>query len=747
MLLPDFTRILTAFADTEADLDISKGTLLVQVRDELIEARLYQQGGQLIVDEQEQRLPAAIWLVNRVARVPLLADRILSYVSEVQGFVNPSGRLLDQPDYAPASGDVSYPNAITCALDILARRPAGTTSVLYLTSDAGEGKTTLINHLARHQAAEFKAKRANWLLVPIPLGGRTFLRFDDVVVAALVNRLRFQLLYYDAFLELVRLGVLVPAFDGFEEMIIASSSGEAISALGNLVRALSSSGSVLVAARKAYFDYQSFKAQARLFDAVGTDSVAFARLALDRWNQQQFLSYATKRGLPAPEETYTAVASRLRPDHPLLTRAVLVRRLVDVASAMSGLATLLDQIGSAPQHYFFQFVNALVEREAHEKWIDQSGEPHQPLLTVEEHHELLGMVAQEMWLSTTDSLRPDVLSVIAEVFAESRSKPPVVARQIRERLKQHSLLVSTGTAANALAFDHEDFKAFYLGEAVGRALDRRLQGELRSMLKAGLLSRSASDEAISHIRRLGGDVAASLSALQTVARSETSASLVRENCGSLAIGLVEDGSPIELTNMSFPEDALRARSLVDLTVCDSYFQASSLAGAHLNDCVFQNCRFERLELYADTHIIAVLQECEVGMLVRVDRDEQIFDPVQIYAALAQAGFDVRGRDQESLSLGQAESDEELWLVERVMRIFLRANQVNEDVIRKKLGVKASRFFDDVLPDLLKAGILEVIPYLGRGSQRRFRLRVQMQKLHDALAQCGGDFDRFVDLAP
>ena len=335
--------------------------------------------------------------------------------------------------------------------------------------------------------------------------------------------------------------------------------------------------------------------------------------------------------------------------------------------------------------YFFQFVNALVEREAREKWIDQSGEPHQPLLTVEEHHELLGMVAQEMWLSTTDSLRPDVLSVIAEVFAESRSKPPVVARQIRERLKQHSLLVSTGTAANALAFDHEDFKAFYLGEAVGRALDSRLQGELRSMLKAGLLSRSASDEAISHIRRLGGDVAASLSALQTVARSETSASLVRENCGSLAIGLVEDGSPIELTNMSFPEDALRARSLVDLTVRDSYFQASSLAGAHLNDCVFQNCRFERLELDADTHIIAVLQECEVGMLMRVDRDEQIFDPVQIYAALAQAGFDVRGRDQESLSLGQAESDEELWLVERVMRIFLRANQVNEDVIPKEAG--------------------------------------------------------------
>src|SRR4029077_1840672 len=102
----------------------------------------------------------------------------------------------------------------SCAETVLSRRPAGATSVLYLTSDAGEGKTTLINHLALKQAQRYKEKTTDWLLVPIPLGGRTFLRFDDVVVAALVNRLRFQLFYYDAFLELVRLGVLVPAFAG-----------------------------------------------------------------------------------------------------------------------------------------------------------------------------------------------------------------------------------------------------------------------------------------------------------------------------------------------------------------------------------------------------------------------------------------------------------------------------------------------------------------------------------------------------
>ena len=80
------------------------------------------------------------------------------------------------------------------------------------------------------------------------LGGRPFLRFDDVVIGELVNRFRFQFFYYDAFIELVKMGVLVPAFDGFEEMFIESGSGEALSALGNLMNTLESSGSVLISA-------------------------------------------------------------------------------------------------------------------------------------------------------------------------------------------------------------------------------------------------------------------------------------------------------------------------------------------------------------------------------------------------------------------------------------------------------------------------------------------------------------------
>jgi len=106
-----------------------------------------------------------------------------------------------------------------------------------------------------------------------------------VIVAALVNRLRFPFLYYESFIELVRLGVLVPALDGFEEMFIENVAGDAVSALGNLMRELRSSGAALIAARKAYFEFSRLETQARLFDTLAGSSVTFARLALQRWDR------------------------------------------------------------------------------------------------------------------------------------------------------------------------------------------------------------------------------------------------------------------------------------------------------------------------------------------------------------------------------------------------------------------------------------------------------------------------------
>jgi hypothetical protein len=333
MDINDLRRALAAFADEPSDVDVRSGNVVAQIRDEVIDARVHYTEGtdrQLRIVENGQDYPVRSWFINRIARLPQLADRILASASSADAahFVVPSGFM--SPDLSKGeTADEPVPDVVKALLASAAAIP-GATSVLYVTSDAGEGKTTVINRAARLQAKLYKEKRAASLIVPIPLTGRAFLTFDDAVIAALVNKLRFNYLYYDAFLELVRMGLVVPAFDGYEEMLVEGSKGEAVSSLGNLVQQLDSSGTVLVAARKAFFEYLSFRTQARLLDAIGDRYATFSRLAISRWSKEKFCEYGALRHADSPEAVYDTVATRLGSNHPLLTRAVLVRRLFDV---------------------------------------------------------------------------------------------------------------------------------------------------------------------------------------------------------------------------------------------------------------------------------------------------------------------------------------------------------------------------------------------------------------------------------
>ncbi|MBK7374300.1 MAG: hypothetical protein IPJ02_01615 [Chitinophagaceae bacterium] len=423
--------------------------------------KVEEKDGELYVIENDTSQKAIHWIANRLANLHQLADRILEYTPRVKNFVQPSGLLLDDTEIDPTETESFVEKASNKLSEKLNVKSPGSSSVIYLTSDAGEGKTTLINELACQQALAYKAKTTSWLLIPIPLGGRPFLRFDDIVIASLVNRLRFRLFYYDSFMELVKLGMIVPAFDGFEEMFMESSTGEALSATGNLMNKLSSSGAILIAARKAYFDYKSFSSQAKLFDTIGSNAVTFSRLSINRWDKQRFIEYAELRNIQNAEGIYEFIVRKLgNPEHPLLTRPVLVNQLLDVAQASNDLNLIGNSLEDTTQ-YFPKFINAIIEREAETKWIDRSGEPSKPLLTIEQHYEILSVIAEEMWLNNTDSLQEPILDLISDIFCESQKITPLLGRQIKERLKQHALVIKSETNNGQFRFDHDEFREFF----------------------------------------------------------------------------------------------------------------------------------------------------------------------------------------------------------------------------------------------------------------------------------------------
>ena len=686
----------------------------------------------------------------------MLADRICDHDESPKHFVAPSGSLVkSQQTELRADQDAFRADIASQMTEVLGKRTPGEVSVWFLTSDAGEGKTSLIHHLAVQQALAYKRKETDWLLVPIPLGGRTFLRFDDVVVSALVNRLRFQLLYYDAFLELIRLGVVVPAFDGFEEMIIEGTSDEAASALGQLVTKLESAGTILIATRKAYHEYKSFRSITQLFDSNLQSDVAFGRMSLDRWNREQFIKYGQKRGIRRADILYETVAESLgSKDHPLLTRAVLVRRLMDVAKGNdSDLSNTLERIGAKSQDFFLEFLSAIVEREAQSKWIDRSGEPSRPLLNLNEHHLLLSKIAQEMWWQSTDDIRIEDIGVVAEIYAEEHGMTPPVARQIEERLKQHALLIKT-KSGQWLAFDHDEFRYFYLAYALGGELVKRDMYNVKSILEVTTLPRVAVDYAASYVRSVANERLRSVvGMLQQLASREPMASFVRENCGSLTVALVDrvELHDISSSQMSFPVDALSGRHLRGLKVSESHFSNTSLSGAKLVDCAFENCRFDRLDGPAEQIVNTKLLACEIASLVYQDEDPdygdiELYDPSHIRQQLVQFGFEIAdvSRTREGPVKTAHGMSDDLKILQRVLRTFIRTSRVYESTMQVRLGTKFARFEKEILPKLLAKGVLERETHEGRQNRQCLRIAMPMRRIEEAMANAGGEFDHFVD---
>jgi hypothetical protein len=725
----------------------------MSINGDLITAKITAKSGDVFVDEGLGSEPASKWILNRLARLPLLATRLRETVPATEHFVSPKVSLLPTLELGPSEQSVPSTEGLQLTLDTLDQRSPLETMVLYITSDAGEGKTSLINQLAREQAQRFIDHNADWLLVPIPLGGRHFLRFDDITAGVMQNRYRFPFLYYQSFLALVKMGAIVPAFDGFEEMFVQSSSGEALSAMGILVGSLDSHGAMVVSSRKAYFEFENLRSQERLFDTIRGFSVGFGKLELHRWARPQFIEYCINRDVEDPEELYQRVSERLSPHHALLTRAVLVKRLVDMATKSPTLDEFLVQLQKSGVDFFSVFVRGLIEREANEKWLDcdLKDEVGTPLFTVDEHCELLSQIALLMWEYKVDFLKRDALEFAADYFCESARKDARHARQVRERIRGHAMLIPSRNAPNAVEFDHDEFQSYFLGEGIARQIrpmTQQAKTEVLHTFRRGPLPSNAMlpmFRALTRDRML--DRKQAINFLLEVAKMDAQASYTHENVAKLVMYLLSgiNGGGVNVHGLSFGDDALQDKKIQGATFAKCYFSNSSLDLAELTNCTFLDCKFSKLRLTDSTRISGVaLQGCTVDALVHTTRYREIWDPAEIRQQLEHVGVAFCDDARATAVLQSTrETDVEIADIEKLVRYFMRSTHMSESVIRIKLGGRGQTFIDETLPRLQKCGVFVEIRNIGSGGQQRFRLNVPLQAINDAIVKARGDFGVFL----
>jgi hypothetical protein len=256
-----------------------------------------------------------------------------------------------------------------------------------------------------------------------------------------------------------------------------------------------------------------------------------------------------KRSLssPSPESFYQQASKRLQDkNHVLLTRAVLVKNLLDIATQTSSIDAMLEEFHNRGTDFFYTFVHNIIEREANEKWIDRSGtnDIAIPLLSVEEHCELLSLIATEMWISSTDYIRNDYLTLITDFFCESKQKNPTQSYQIRERLRGHAMLISSANGENAIEFDHNEFQYFFLGEGIARHTipqNEFAKNDIKNIFRRGTLPQQARESlyrALSRNEKVNRFQLVEF--FLNVGQEEASMSFTQENCGNIVLRLLDN---------------------------------------------------------------------------------------------------------------------------------------------------------------------------------------------------------------
>lgn len=739
-------EILIAFADDPDGVLFERNEILVQIQQETISAKLHQDGGVLYVEENGQLETASRWVATRIAQLDQLAHNIGQLVIAPQRFITSSARLLDQVSATGSDSPIHVADTLGTLRDILSRRPAGMCSVQYLTSDAGEGKTTLISQLAIDQATAFRQRRSTWLLVPIALGGNPFLRLENIIAAGLLNQLRIRRLFYEGFVELIRLGFIVLALDGFEEIFV-ETAGDAVSSLGNLIRDLKGEGTVLIAARTAYFDFRRLDQQASLYDSLPDYEVAFSKLSLDRWGETEFLALCNAYELDDGIGIYARLRRVLPEDHPLLTRAVFVRRIIELARDNN--LDFLDRAANI-NDLFRPFIDSILDREIRYKWIDSSSGVSMALLSNEEHHELLGLLAEEMLLSKRTVLPISACQDYADIFCDVRHKPPMLARQVRERITSHALL-SIDATKTQVAFDHDHFREFFLGEMIGAYLLSGSGPDLRKILRVGPIAPFALDTGVSVCVASEVDAASLIKVMHDVALTEGPASFVRENCSALitrALNRFESYEGAVIRELVFPPNSLDRR-LSGVTFESCFFQSTALS-AEMQRVDFDDCEFEWLEIGKVAHFTDVrISRCKIRAISLFDEDgssREFFEPRAIKSILASYGLEVESPDEFIDDEEVAREDVEMKYVRKVLAMFLRSTVIADAILLIKFGRTFSEFESRVLPELLNSGLLVEVTNRGGGSQRRFRLGKPVSQISGLLSAAQGSFSSFLKVA-
>jgi hypothetical protein len=579
-------------------------------------------------------------------------------------------------------GNTDHGLAIDVINRELSNEPAQATKIVMITGEAGCGKTRVLRELVRRQALEFRDGQADALYLYVNAQGRALARLAEALATELQD-LRARVTYH-SIAALVRLGVLVPVIDGFDELIGVSGYDDAFASLSRFITELDGEGQIVASARSTYYE-EEFVTRTVSSSSLGGHIWTQVPIRVSAWGVEEFHDYVERRveadgGKP---EDVGYVISRLNLVFAGVNAALRDKPLF--VSHAVGLVLSGADLGRADD-LRTELIASYLEREQQQKLLDRN---QSPLLEDVQLRQLLQSLAEEMWNLGTRELDRRTVREIAEYVLQAVMAVPEDSQQIIIERMPSLAFLAPGTKPGSIRFEHEVFFSAFLAMAFAEAL-RPSGVDPRMLLSRSALPPEVAEYFVGAVIDTGSDLSdqyirSTLEAFAAAGSHEgTKALQIRENAGRLAAALLKHACAVpreirglQIRNVVFPGGDLEGVTVVRSTVESVTFRRVDLRRTRLLDCHGTSVLFEEVTVDPEFTRLEIrgvdLRESVFGLrTIDGDRLQQVFDPVQVAQVLVACG-----------ALPEEPSNLRMWdvppaslqLVERLMRAYGRANPV------------------------------------------------------------------------
>ncbi len=659
---------LAAFGDPGEEVRVERG------RDGVVDASWTQHGraaqAQILLGSQPSLIDARVRFDGSetsypsfLASTPMadlrsVARNTTAVLASPQAFVAPKGTF--------EGGEESADTLV----DRLARPTMSKTAVVFLTADAGDGKTTLLKHLAVDRAESFSSGSEERVWLYVDAQGSRLARLEQALAQAL-DEVRAPFPYH-ATESLVRVGAVVLIIDGFDELIGTSASyDEAYGSLSAFLQRLDGNGAVVAAARSAYYE-QEFAARVDRSIGFRSEGWDLRPVRLLDWQRSERTKYVEKELERQHRKEDVAEVIETLEDvfadpqlEPLAGKPLFVSRIADLVLEHETLAE-----GTGPLD---RLVSTYVDREV-DKLPSASGAP---LLTNDLLRELLSELAQEMWREEARTLSRTTVRELASLFAELHGLEEDAAAVLIERLPYVAFL-RVGSDPGSVAFEHELFFAYFLVQPLAEALASESGFLLMQALSRGRLPQVAGDLAGRELRgRPPSEVLARLSAAGEGGASPS----LRQNAGLIALGFIRGQAEprgLLLRHFDVVDVDCQGLRLIECVLDDVEISGADLRGASFLRCRGHNLRLR--DIRVDGATILDLADVPVSSVTSAGRyaDDGGYSlhyaPAEIAEVLADVGFPAAVTGPQV----RAVDSEVVDVLQQLSRVYDRTSMVTEE---------------------------------------------------------------------